>query len=53
MKNFHTTSPYGNKCHRMEALYEEFILVTILKFHTKMVTDMKTIYLVTYQMVTC
>ena len=34
----------------MEAWYEEFIPVTILKFHTKMVTDMNIIHLVTYHM---
>ena len=52
MKNFHTEPPYGDKCHRMKAWYEEFIPVTIWKFHTKMVTDMNIIHMVTYHMVT-
>ena len=53
MKNFHTNPPYGDKCHRMEAWYEEFIPVTILEFHIKMVTDMNNMHLVTNHMVTC
>ena len=52
MTNFHTEPPYGDKCHRMKAWYEEFIPVTIWKFHTKMVTDMNIIHMVTYHMVT-
>ena len=36
----------------MEAWCEGFISVTIWKFHTKMVTDMNIIHMVTYHMVT-